>query len=103
MEKIIRTEMINHVQNNKLFHISQHGFLPRNSCLTNLLTFLDKLTEAIEENTALDIVYLDFAKAFDSVPHERLHQKLISYGFNEQILNWIQLVCFLCNRRQLLF
>ena len=54
---------------------SQHGFLKGRSCLTNLLTFLEDVTEF-----PVDVIYLDFAKAFDNVPHYRLIRKLAAHG-----------------------
>jgi len=46
------------------------------SCLTNLLEFLDKVTRSVDKGNNVDVVYLDFAKAFDKVPHCRLQKKV---------------------------
>ena len=67
------------------------------SCLSNLLVTLENWTAALEEGYGLDIFYLDYQKAFDTVPHKRLLAKLEWYGINVQVLNWIQ--NFLMNRR----
>jgi hypothetical protein len=64
-----------HLQRNKLLKSSQHGFMPGRSCTTNLLTFLEKATAAIDSGQSFDAVFLDFAKAFDKVPRARLLKK----------------------------
>jgi len=51
---------------------SQHGFHKGRSCLSNLLVFLDKVTGSIDSGEAVDVIFMDFAKAFDKVPHIRL-------------------------------
>jgi len=68
---------------------SQHGFRKGRSCLTNLLEFLDKVTGCIYIGENVDIVFLDFAKAFDKVPHKRVIMKMRSYGIRGKILDWI--------------
>ena len=50
--------------------------MPGRSCTANLVLFLDKLTEIVDRGKPADIFYLDFAKAFDKVPRERLLQKM---------------------------
>ena len=64
-----------HVKHN-LLNSSQHGFLKARSCLTNMLCFLEEITKWIDEGSPVDIFYLDFQKAFDKVPHQRLLPKL---------------------------
>ncbi len=51
---------------------SQHGFLPRRSCLSNLFLQDERVTRFLDEGHTVDLVYLDFAKAFDSVNHDKL-------------------------------
>ena len=48
---------------------SQHGFMNGRSCLTSLISFYGKVTRLVDEGQAVDVVYLDFSKAFDTVPH----------------------------------
>ena len=64
----------------KLINSSQHGFLKSKSCLTNLLCFFEEITKWVDEGSPVDIIYLDFQKAFDKVPHQRLILKLKSHG-----------------------
>ena len=59
---------------------------------------MEDLTKFIEDGHPIDIVYLDFKKAFDSVPHQRLPSKLAAYGITGNILKWIK--DFLTNRHQ---
>ena len=80
MESIIRDKIMEHTEQNKLLSSCQHGFVPKRSCATNLLHTLEKWTTALDTGRPVDAVYLDFAKAFDSVPHQRLIAKIESYG-----------------------
>ena len=73
-EKIIRDELMWRCEN-QLFN-NQHGFLPNKSCTTQLLSFTDSIATALNASTRTDIVYFDFAKAFDSVNHDIILRKL---------------------------
>jgi len=88
-EAIIRDAPVRHLEDNHLITDSQHGFRKGRSCLTNLLEFLDKVTGCIYIGENVDIVFLDFAKAFDKVPHKRVIMKMRSYGIRGKILDWI--------------
>ena len=81
-----------------LIRDSQHGFLKGRSCLTNLLDFLEVVTRCLDERKPVDIVYLDFAKAFDKVPHKRLIRKIQAHGIDGNMLRWIE--DWLNNRKQ---
>ncbi len=98
LESLLRDEMMNFMFANNLFSSVQHGFLEARSCMTQLIAVMDKWSEMIEEGGSIDTVYLDFQKAFDTVPHQRLFKKLQSYGISGSLLAWIQ--AFLTNRRQ---
>ena len=74
------------------------GSLPGRSCQTNLLIMLTCITEATDKIIITDVIYLDFAKAFVSVPHKRLIYKLSKYGITGNLLHWIS--NFLSKRRQ---
>jgi len=99
-ESIIRDSrpMVRHLESNMLIQDSQHGFRKRRSCLTNLLTFLDKVSGCLDSGENMDVVFLDFAKAFDKVPYKRLELKLKSHGITGKLLIWI--TDWLNNRRQ---
>ena len=98
LESVIKDKIFRHMELNKLFSANQNGFIKGRSCSTNLLAVMDKWTESLDLRLPVDTIYLDFAKAFDSVPHKRLLLKLQKYGINGQVLNWIKE--FLGNRRQ---
>ena len=59
---------------------------------------MEEITEAIDGGDSVDVIYLDFKKAFDKVPHQRLPIKLQGYGIKGKTLRWIQK--FLSNRWQ---
>ena len=71
MESIIRDKIINHMERNNIFADKQHGFVPLRNCMTNLLTCMESWTDMIEKGQSIDIIYTDFATAFDKVPHQR--------------------------------
>ncbi len=80
LESIIRDNLgVDHLLEKDLLHQSQHGFITCKSCTTNLLEFLELLTSA---GDSLDVIFLDFAKAFDKVPvpHKRLVAQLQAHG-----------------------
>ena len=89
MESILRDEIVSHLNKYNLIRTSQHGFMAGRSCLTNLLEYLEKLTSLVDQGHAVDIVYLDFAKAFDKVPHQRLLAKCEGLGVRGKVLGWI--------------
>ena len=60
------------------------------SCLTNLISFYDKVTRLVDEGQAVDVVYLDFSKAFDTVPHNILVEKLAAHHLDECTLCWVK-------------
>ena len=89
MESIICDEIVEHLSSNQLIRSSQHGFLRKKSCLKNQLSFLEILTNAHEQGKSVDIVFLDFAKAFDKVPKQRLLEKIQAHGIQGNVINWI--------------
>ena len=97
-EKIIRDRMTEFLMENRLFSNCQHGFRVGRSCLTNQLDALEDWTSYVDNHEPFDVVFLDFRKAFDSVPHERLLHKLHQYGIRGKLLGWIE--AFLTGRQQ---
>ena len=89
MESILRDKIVEFLEKNNSIRDSQHGFRNRRSCLTNLLDFLYDIYEMYEEGRAVDIIYLDFQKAFDKVPHRKLLNKVESHGISGHIHRWI--------------
>ena len=80
---------------NDIVTSNQHGFIHGRSCLTNLLETLESWTKLLEEGYGLDVIYLDYRKAFDTVPHQKLITKLNSIGLTGQEA---QLVLGIANR-----
>ena len=96
LEAIIRDHMMDYLVKHKLINASQHGFLKARSCLTNLLCFIEEITKWMDEGSSVDVIYLDFQKAFDKVPHQRLILK--AHGMGNSIINWIEQ--WITDRRQ---
>jgi hypothetical protein len=90
LETAIRDDLMRHLEQNRLVNPSQHGFMPGRSCCSNLLEFLERATAAVDEGLPYDVVFLDFAKAFDKVPKERLLEKLKAHGVRGEVLQWIR-------------
>ncbi len=89
LEKHIRKNIVQHMRRNMLFSTYQHGFLEKRSCISNLLTAMEEWTRILEDKNSIDCVYLDFMKAFDAVPHQKLLQKLHGYQIAGKIYKWI--------------
>ena len=97
-EKFIKTELLNHLISKDLLSIHQYGFCIGRSCVTQLLNTMNDWFSQLDKNTPVDAVYLDFRKAFDTVPHTRLINKLRAYGVKGKLLDWIK--DFLSHRLQ---
>jgi len=90
LESFVRDAIVNHMNDYDLYFEGQHGFRKRRSCVTQLLEVMEILTDCLEAGNPIDIVYLDFKKAFDSVPHQRLLVKLNLYGIEGNVYKWIE-------------
>jgi len=98
LESIIREELLDHLNRHQLIDKNQHGFVNGKSCLTNLLETLESVTKSLDNSDDVDVIYLDYQKAFDSVSHAGLLKKLQGYGIKGHVLNWIR--NFLTDRKQ---
>ena len=98
LEGFITEYIAKHLARNNAIDKGQHGFTKHKSTVTNLIEALNIWTEALSHNLPVDIVYLDFEKAFDKVPHERLLKQLHRYGIRGNLLTWIR--SYLHNRTQ---
>ena len=98
LERVIKENVVSFLDRYKLVLKSQHGFTKNRSCLTNLLEYINYVTEVIDSGKPVDVVYLDFSKAFDRVCHRRLIYKLWKLGIRGEILDWI--TEWLQNRKQ---
>ncbi|GAB0209319.1 mitochondrial enolase superfamily member 1 [Grus japonensis] len=88
VEQIILNAITRPVQDNQVIRPNQHGFMKGRSCLTNLISFYDKMTHLADEGKAVDVVYLDFSKAFDTISHSILLEKLADHGLDGCTLHW---------------
>ena len=78
MERLVRDHLINHFERNNLFITKQYGFIGGRSTALQLLRVLDEWTEALDNGSDIDCVYMDYQKAFDTVPHNRLLKALLN-------------------------
>ena len=98
MEHIVCSSLMSHASNHGLLYKLQHGFPDQRSCETQLLEFIQDVTNNMQQGTQTDVCILDFSKAFDKVGHLRLLEKLKWYGIGGDVNNWIK--SFLSNRTQ---
>jgi len=82
MERFILSVLTGHVMDNQEFRPSQHGFMKVRSFFINLISFYDQVTCLVDEGKAVDVVYLDFSKAFHTAPHSILLEKLAAHGLD---------------------
>ncbi|BHF80796.1 hypothetical protein SprV_0702392400 [Sparganum proliferum] len=90
MEVLVKSTMQQLREENNIVQDSRHGFRRGRCCLSNLPTCLEIWTKALEEGFEVDVVYIDFRKVFDTVPHQRLLYKLSANGIRGDLLNWIR-------------
>ena len=98
LEHIIHSQIINHFDKYSLLTSRQFGFRKSHSCESQLLLTVDDLARGLRDGEQIDAVLLDFSKAFDRVPHERLLLKLHFLGVRGKLLSWIR--DFLTGRTQ---
>ncbi len=98
MERIIYDWIVDFLNKECPLYKSQHGFQKGQSCVTQLLEHSNTITLALNDKFSVDVVYLDFSKAFDKVSHSHLIYKMRSKQIPEQLIKWTQ--AFLTNRRQ---
>jgi len=90
MEQFILSALPGHVKDTQRIRPSQQGFMKGRSCLINLICCFDQVTHLVDEGKAVDIIYLDFSKAFDTVPHSVLLEKLAACGLDGCTLRCIR-------------
>ena len=97
-ERVIRKQLSHFLESNNLISAKQHGFRKGRSCVTQLLSHIDNILQNQVRDIETDVIYLDYAKAFDKVDHAILLHKLSLYGIKGKLLEWLKQ--FLENRRQ---
>ena len=98
IEHIIFSQIMDHFDNHQVLTDAQHGFRSGRSCETQLLITTNDLAKALDDRGEVDGIVLDFSKAFDRVPHQRLLLKLHHYGVRGPLLTWME--NFLTQRSQ---
>ena len=90
LERIIVNKLNSHLTSCNILHVAQHGFIKGRSTFTNLLESLNEWTLCLQNKEQVDIVYIDFSKAFDVVIHDKLFTRLYSYGIRGELLAWLK-------------
>ena len=90
MESILYDLITEHCDNNNIINKAQHGFRNKHSIVTNLLELLNDITKAVDEKNKIDVITINFSKAFDSISHNKLIYKLLSYGIDGKLYGWIK-------------
>jgi len=80
-----------HIQDKQVIRPSQQVFMKGRCCLTNFISFYDKVTHLVAEGKAVNVVYLDFSKALDTISHSILMEKLSSQGLDRHALHWVKI------------
>ena len=92
------TCIFSHLKEHNILREEQNGFQVEKSCETQLIMTIDDFVNCLNDNSQIECVFLDFSKAFDRVPHNRLYNKLSYYGIRGPLLLWIK--HYLSNRQQ---
>ena len=97
MESVIVDHIYKYYTDNNLLTHTQHGFRKNKSTTSNLLEFTDDISKFVDNNDNVDVITVDFSKAFDKISHNKLLHKLNCYGISSKVLSWIK--CFLIGRK----
>ncbi len=97
-ERVMRNHLVKYLEDQNLLPDSQHGFRKGRSCLTQLIEHVDSVLKTLNDGDEVDVIYLDYSKAFDKVDHKILLKKMQLYGISGKVLKWIE--AFLTHRRQ---
>ena len=89
MEHVIYHSIMSHLEQNNILNPLQHGFRSGHSCITQLLTVIEELAKSLDDRKQVDVLFLNFAKAFNTMPHQRLLLKLQSYGITGRTHHWL--------------
>ena len=89
-ERVLRIRLVDHLERNNILPDNQHGFRKNRSCLTQLLEHVDSVLKELNSGKEVDVIYLDYSKAFDKVDHTILLEKIKKYGIGGKVFTWIE-------------
>ena len=89
LEKVIKKQLVEYLEDKEIINDAQHGFRHKRSCLSQLLSHYNSIIESLEEGKVVDVVYLDFSKAFDTVDRYVLAKHMKAAGINGKAALWI--------------
>ena len=92
MKQFILSALTRLVKDNQAIRPSQHGFMKGRSFLISLISLYDQVACLVNEEEVVDVVYLDLSKAFDTVSHSILLEKLAAHGLDRFTLRWVKKV-----------
>ncbi len=88
--RIVKANILQYLETASLVSDAQHGFMPRRSSLTNWIITEELITGMTDQGEPIDLVYLDFSKAFESVYHRLLIKKMKTMGIHPKINRWVE-------------
>ncbi|XP_072022667.1 uncharacterized protein [Amphiura filiformis] len=97
-EHILKSNVMQHLDTYNILCENQHGFRRNHSCETQLINTIQDIALQLDQKQQVDMIIMDFAKAFDKVPHQRLLLKMSRYGIRGKTLKWTE--AFLTQRKQ---
>ena len=89
LEKVVKKQLVDHMEKNNILSDAQHGFRRNRSCLSQLLQHYNDIIASLEEGKIHYVVYLDFSKAFDTVDRFILSQHMMKAGIKDKAATWI--------------
>jgi len=101
-EHIIVSNISDHLDAHHVLCDEQHGFHHRRSCESQLISTIDDFASCLNDGGQCDVLFFDFSKAFDRVPHSRLHYKLNHYGIRGPLLKWLESFLTNCSQHVIL-
>lgn len=97
----IYRHIIEHLENHQILSDNQHGFREHRSCETQLVNTIETVARSLDKKEQVDMLILDFSKAFDTVLHQRLLNKMEHYGIKGKIHRWVS--SWLTQRHQIVY